>query len=119
MIMAEQVNSCQTCATNQECCKVLGLKLSRREFEKHFKKHSDRLSFIQYDRMFIVYPRLGLPCPYWDEKKGCGIYVERPIDCRLYPYDLHKIKEKSNYMIRLTARIKKICSFQLMRQKIY
>jgi Fe-S-cluster containining protein len=73
----------------------MGLKLSKREFEKHFKKHSGRLSVIKYNKMFIVYPRNKLPCPYWDENKGCGIYEERPIDCRLYPFDLHKIIEKN------------------------
>ena len=93
--MAELINPCQTCATNQECCKVMGLKLSKREFERDFKKHSERLSVIKYNEMFIVYPRNKLPCPYWEEKKGCGIYKNRPVDCRLYPYDLHQIVEKN------------------------
>jgi len=71
----------------------LGLKLSKQEFEKHFKKYADRLSIIKYKKMFIVYPRNNLPCPYFQEN-GCGIYQDRPIDCRLYPYDLHRIVEK-------------------------
>ena len=93
--MFDENNPCQTCPAEQQCCEVLGLKLSKREFEKHFKKHSDKLSVIKYNKMFIVYPRKNLPCPYWDERKGCGIYQERPIDCRLYPYDLHQIIEKN------------------------
>jgi len=71
----------------------MGLKLSRQEFEKHFRKYSDRLSIIKYNKMFIVYPRNNQPCPYFD-KNGCKIYKDRPIDCRLYPYDLHQLVEK-------------------------
>lgn len=93
--MSEQDNPCLTCTADQQCCKVMGLKLSRDEFEKHFKAHSSRLTIIKYKKMYIVYPRNNLPCPYWDEKKGCGIYENRPIDCRLYPYDLHKLIEKN------------------------
>ena len=71
------------------------MKLSQQEFEKYFKKHSDRLSVVKYNKMYIVYPRNNLPCPYWNETKGCGMYEDRPIDCRLYPYDLHQIIEKN------------------------
>jgi len=92
--VAEQLNPCLTCEVDQKCCKVLGLKISKQDFEKHFKMHSDRLEIIKYDRMYIVYPRNNLPCPYWDRQNGCGIYKDRPIDCRLYPYDLHQIVEK-------------------------
>lgn len=93
--MTEHNNPCKTCEIDQKCCKVLGLKLSRPEFEKHFKKHSDNLSITKYNEMFIVYPRNNLPCPYWNEESGCGIYLDRPIDCRLYPYDLHQIVKKN------------------------
>ena len=93
--MSEQDNPCLTCKADQQCCKVLGLKLSRDEFEQHFKAHSSRLTIIKYKKMYIVYPRNNLPCPYWDKKNGCGIYENRPIDCRLYPYDLHKLIEKN------------------------
>ena len=92
--MTAENNPCLACAADQQCCEVLGLKLSKREFEKHFKKYSDRLSIIKYYKMFIVYPRNNLPCPYWDKESGCTIYEERPIDCRLYPYDLHQLIEK-------------------------
>lgn len=93
--MPDSLNPCITCEVDQKCCKVLGLKLSREEFEKHFKKYSDRLSIIKYKKMFIVYPRNNLPCPHWDKESGCTIYLDRPIDCRLYPYDLHQIIEKN------------------------
>lgn len=43
--------------------------------------------------MFIVYPRENFPCPYWD-KNGCSIYKNRPIDCRLFPYELNRMVEK-------------------------
>ena len=93
--MSDENNPCRTCEADQQCCKVLGLKLSKHEFETFFRKHSERLSVIKYNEMYIVYPRNNLPCPYWDEKKGCGIYEDRPIDCMLYPYDLHQIMEKN------------------------
>ena len=91
---ADQNNPCMTCVVDKKCCRVMGLKLSKREFEAHFKKYSDRLSIIKYKNMYIISPRDDRPCPHLIET-GCGIYLDRPIDCRLYPYDLHQIKEKN------------------------
>jgi Fe-S-cluster containining protein len=88
-----QDNPCLRCAVDQKCCKVPGLKLSKREFENLFQKHSSRLSVIKYNKIVILYPKDDLPCPYWKED-GCNIYQDRPIDCRLFPYELNQMVEK-------------------------
>ena len=88
-----QDNPCLACEVGQKCCKPAGLKLSRQEFEKHFKKYLPRLSVIKYKKMFIVHSLENQPCPYWD-KKGCEIYQDRPVDCRMFPYDLNRLVEK-------------------------
>ena len=71
----------------------MGLKVSVREYEKNFKKHSFRLTTIKYNKMVILFPKNNQPCPYWD-KRGCSIYEDRPIDCRLYPFELNRMVEK-------------------------
>ena len=87
-------NPCLACTTNQSCCSRLsGLRLTKGEFESHFKKHSDRLSVVKYKKTFIVSALKNLSCPHW-ELGGCLIYHGRPVDCRLYPYEITKISEK-------------------------
>jgi Fe-S-cluster containining protein len=87
-------NPCLACNNNQQCCsKLCGLRLSKEEFEKYFQIQADRLSVIEDDKMFIVSAGNDGPCPYW-EQAGCKIYYERPIDCRVYPYEIIEIRER-------------------------
>ncbi len=37
-------------------------------------------------------------CIFWDEKKGCSIYKQRPFDCRAYPFDILKIEGKFHWI---------------------
>lgn len=83
-------NNCLNCVIDQQCCKVLGLKLSKSEYEKSFADISDKLRVVKYDNFFMIYPRDNQPCPHWRED-GCSIYQDRPVDCRLYPYELHRM----------------------------
>jgi Fe-S-cluster containining protein len=99
--MAEDKNPCMSCDVEQRCCKTLhDLRLSVAEFEKHFRRHADRLSVLKYSNTFLVSPQNQLPCPYLGEN-GCRIYDERPIDCRLFPYVLVNIENKRD-KIRVT-----------------
>ena len=91
--MAISENPCQVCSIDQRCCKDMGLKVSVREYEKNFKQHSSRLTTVKYNKMLIVFPKHNQPCPHWNGE-GCSIYQDRPIDCRLYPFELNRMVEK-------------------------
>lgn len=39
-------------------------------------------------------------CVFWDNNtKGCGIYESRPIDCRLYPFDILLIENSFHWIV--------------------
>ena len=38
-------------------------------------------------------------CIFWDERKGCSIYKQRPFDCRAYPFDILKIDGKFHWIV--------------------
>ena len=87
-------NPCLACNENQRCCSQLsGLRLSQEEFEKYFKNHSTELTIVKNDKVFIVTSHDNGPCPHW-EPDGCRIYHDRPIDCRVYPYEITQVVEK-------------------------
>ena len=88
-------NPCQVCRIDQRCCKDISLKVSVREYEKNFKKHASSLKTVKYNKMVIVFPKHSQPCPYWNGS-GCSIYDDRPVDCRLYPFELHRLVEKKH-----------------------
>jgi Fe-S-cluster containining protein len=91
---SERNNPCLICSSNQRCCSQLsGLRLSKQEFENFFSSHSNELSIRKDNNMFIVSSIRNGPCPHWG-KSGCIIYSDRPIDCRLYPYEIIRLSEK-------------------------
>jgi len=99
---SKQNNPCLTCSINQGCCsQISGLRLSKEEFEKYFNTHSGELEIVKYRKTFVISSRNKGPCPYW-HKNGCMIYNDRPIDCRLYPYEITRISEKRK-TIEVTA----------------
>lgn len=80
------VNFCTACPTGQHCCSRLSeLMLTEDEFESRFKRHEERLLIDRADGAVSVTPREGSACPHWHDN-GCQIYMDRPIDCRLFPY---------------------------------
>jgi Fe-S-cluster containining protein len=92
-------NPCMTCEVGQRCCRQLsGLKLTAREFEENFKKYAADLSILLYKKIYIVSSMKNNTCPHWAEK-GCTIYHERSIDCRLFPYTVTRVLEKRNSVI--------------------
>lgn len=39
-------------------------------------------------------------CIFWDEgKKNCSIYENRPLDCRLYPFDILLVNKKYHWIV--------------------
>ena len=105
---SQQNNPCLACNVNQQCCSHLaGLRLSQKEFDKYFKIHSDRLSITNRNNVFIVSAVDSGPCPHW-EPDGCRIYNERPVDCRVYPYEIIEIREKKK-VIEIVFRDSPTC----------
>jgi len=93
---SERNNPCLICSSNQRCCSQLsGLRLSKQEFENFFNSPSNELTISKDNNMFIVSSKRNGPCPHWG-KNGCMIYSDRPIDCRLYPYEIMRLFEKRN-----------------------
>ena len=89
-------NPCVACTTNQHCCtRLSGLILTQKEFDELFKSHAERLLVRQSNKVVIVSTKDGDACPHW-AKGGCGIYQDRPIDCRIFPYILTRVIEKRN-----------------------
>ena len=38
-------------------------------------------------------------CIFWDRKKGCTIYHDRPFDCRMFPFDIRRINYEYYWII--------------------
>jgi len=86
-------NPCLTCPDT--CCGTPGkfsLRISKEEFEKHFKDRADDLIIKEDGNVVMIFSKEGKACPNLG-KKGCEIYLDRPIDCRLYPYQLLQLYE--------------------------
>jgi Fe-S-cluster containining protein len=63
------------------------LRLSQDEFEACFKDREHDLEVKVENKNVIISTKEGLVCPNLSDK-GCRIYHHRPIDCRLYPYQM-------------------------------
>lgn len=87
-------NPCLSCSTGQHCCSRLsGLVLSADEFRRFFEGHRKELSIKQSNGVMIVSSTHGNACPHWGPD-GCRIYLQRPIDCRVFPYITALVIEK-------------------------
>ena len=91
--MTTDDNPCLTCPDT--CCALkgeCGLRLSQAEFAAHFQEHTQDLHVRSAGKLVIIATREGRVCPNLGDK-GCRIYDERPIDCRLYPYQMLPVYE--------------------------
>jgi Fe-S-cluster containining protein len=101
----EDNNPCLTCP--DICCALKGhdgLRLSPQEFAAHFRAHVTGLRVRQQGKLVIISTREGLVCPNLGDK-GCLIYAERPIDCRLYPYQMlpvYETRSRVKFMLYMT-----------------
>jgi len=69
--------------------------LTKEEFERHFKSHSEKLEVRPSNGFIIISSKEGQVCPHY-EISGCRIYNDRPIDCRLFPYVMHRFITRLN-----------------------
>jgi len=99
--MLELDNPCLDC--RNKCCVVglIGLMLSKEEYEAYFKKYEQSFLVIPEDKLVFLTARDGIICPYFEDR-GCKIYDQRPFDCRLYPYQMrlaYETKEKIKFIL--------------------
>lgn len=93
--MTENENPCLTCPGPDTCCGIPGrfsLRLSKTEFEKHFRDKVEDILVTEKDKVIMIFSKEGKGCPNLD-KKGCRVYLDRPTDCRLYPYQMLPLYE--------------------------
>lgn len=87
-------NPCANCSVN--CCKTLsGLRVSEAEYQQHFGRFEARLDVKQVDRLYVVSAKAGTTCPHFIGEQ-CSVYVERPMECRLFPYTLREPIQEGN-----------------------
>ena len=67
--------------------------LTKAEYAKHFSGHLETLILRKSGNFVVISSKDGFVCPHLTSQ-GCGIYLERPIDCRLFPYTMSNIFEK-------------------------
>lgn len=109
-------NLYDTRCPDQHCCKQLtGLMLTRDEYEKLFKSHEENLSVKQSDGIYIVTPRDGAACPHWAQG-GCTVYLDRPLDCRLYPYMMTRVA-RSGDRIKVFLKAGQHCALMELMSK--
>jgi hypothetical protein len=87
-----QDNPCAACATDRRCCTLkgdCGLIVTRAEYYRHFRPHGSGLVTRRSRGFYIISSRDGFACPHLDSS-GCRIYRDRPLDCRLFPYNMRR-----------------------------
>ena len=118
--MGQEDNPCLTCP--DICCALkgeCGLRLSQDEFIAHFEAHRQGLRVRQEGSLVIISARDGLVCPNLGEK-GCRIYEERPLDCRLYPYQMlpvYETKTAVKFMLYQTPTCVAGRTFNILEQE--
>ena len=83
------------------------MRLTKDEFEKFFKDCQQDLLVREENKVVMIFSKEGKGCPNL-EKKGCRIYRDRPIDCRLYPYQMLPLYETKD-KVKILLYIKPEC----------
>jgi len=107
VVNPESTSVCKSCVSGQICCtRLRGLKLTPGEFDRHFAAHEDRLEIDRTGPFPVVSGRKGRACPHW--RNGCRIYADRPIECRLYPQAIGRIRRSSSG-VQLDVHSRTLC----------
>ncbi len=65
-----------------------------------FDKHLKIVKINDVNVNAIKKKKNSTECVYWDaDLGGCTIYESRPMDCRLYPFDIIKIKNSYHWIV--------------------
>lgn len=117
-------NPCVECIKSSKhgCCALkgaCGLMLTNDEYDRHFKAHAEGLEIRQSKKFHIISSKEGLICPHF-ENGACGIYHDRPLDCRLYPYVMRRFIERGR-KVKIVFHSKSDCPdkpalFRLMQE---
>ena len=80
-------DACAVCPTSRHCCyRVATIVVSEAERQGNVRKHGHADLFInQGGGLHTIQKEPGKPCPFLTEHEACGIYSERPHDCRSWP----------------------------------
>ncbi len=60
----------------------------------------------EYERLTCLYPdaigqfNKSVPCPFLKENKLCIVHDTKPIDCKLFPFDIIMVDQKFYWIIR-------------------
>src|SRR6266702_5146680 len=65
----------------------------RGRIENPFQESPGRACDKTVNKVIIVSSKKGNACPHWGPD-GCRIYLQRPIDCRVFPYITALVIEK-------------------------
>lgn len=93
---------CSECKWNKNCCNDFNNIdkpiISKAEKEIICKKYGvDESNFIRINKGCYNINTQDGRCPFYNN--GCGIYEDRPQDCRMYPYDI-KLIDNKYYLVR-------------------
>lgn len=83
-------NPCARCSTGQSCCSSLtNLRVTESEYERLFARRRAGLTIQRDGPIYRISAKQGRTCPHWNN--GCGVYGDRPVECRLYPYTIGEV----------------------------
>jgi len=90
-------SECTNCNSNPVCCsyfdEINPPSLNKEELDniKDIIGNDDFYNIL--DENLFTLKTNGNNCIFYNDNK-CGIYDNRPLDCRLYPFDIMQIEEK-------------------------
>jgi Fe-S-cluster containining protein len=94
--MTEPIDYCSRCTTS--CCSpLLGLKVTREEYETAFSGRDGNLAVTDMGAFLQVSAGGDGACPNFIDRK-CSIYEKRPVECRLYPYSIYAVLDHDDHI---------------------
>lgn len=95
---------CTNCSLSQKCCscfdKINAPTLNKNEVNKIIKSINEYSFYDKVSENIFQLKTINNECIFYKNGK-CSIYDNRPIDCRLYPYDVIKDGDKYYLIIYL------------------
>lgn len=91
----------KNCCTNSAVPLVFLKDLEKiKKKDSDYEKHIKTVRINNVDVIAIKKKKNSTECVYWDaDLGGCTIYESRPIDCRLYPFDIMNIDNSYHWIV--------------------